>query len=311
MVKVGYLLPTRENILLGQHSGRALLDAAKYAHGLGYDSVWAGDSLTARPRHDPLTLLAGVAGAISDIEIGTAVLLPALRNPVVLAQQLATIDQLSEGRLIVGAGLGANSEASRIEFAAAGVPFAKRLGRMNESFRLIRTLWRGEPVTWQGRWQVDNCTLAPQPYQADGPPIWLGTTVDAGLIRAGKHYDGWFPIGPDPKAIAERRQVFVNAALEAGRDAESMTTAMYTTVALNENAEQASHDIDSYLESYYGVPAHLMRAIQACIGGSIEAVMAELRRYVDAGVQHFVLRIVGDHRSSLKQIADYRHLLEK
>lgn len=89
-LKLGYLLPTRESIMQNRPSGRPLLDAARRAQDLGFDSVWAGDSLLAKPRHDPLTLLA----AVTDVEIGTAVLLPALRNPVVLAQQLATIDQV-------------------------------------------------------------------------------------------------------------------------------------------------------------------------------------------------------------------------
>ena len=95
-------------------------------------------------------MLAGLATAIEDVEIGTAVLLPALRNPVLLAQQLATIDQLSEGRLIVGAGIAADAPPVHAEFAAAGVPFARRVGRFMESFRLMRALWTGEPVSWFG-----------------------------------------------------------------------------------------------------------------------------------------------------------------
>ena len=102
-VKLGYLLPTREKIMLGRPEAGPLLDGARRARSLGFDSIWVGDSLLARPRHDPLTLLAAVAAAVPDVALGTAVLLPALRNPVVLAQQLATIDQISEGRLILGA----------------------------------------------------------------------------------------------------------------------------------------------------------------------------------------------------------------
>ncbi len=120
-VKLGYLLPTRENIMAGQPGTRSLLDAAALARRCGFDSIWVGDSLLARPRHDPLTLLAAVAAAVPDIELGSAVLLPALRNPVVLAQQLATIDQISEGRLILGVGIGGDTPGIRAEFAAAGL----------------------------------------------------------------------------------------------------------------------------------------------------------------------------------------------
>ena len=85
-VKLGYLLPTREKIMQASHSVRPMIEAAKEAADLGFDSIWAGDSLLARPRHDPITLLAGVAGAVPNVDVGTAVLLPALRNPVVQSQ---------------------------------------------------------------------------------------------------------------------------------------------------------------------------------------------------------------------------------
>jgi alkanesulfonate monooxygenase SsuD/methylene tetrahydromethanopterin reductase-like flavin-dependent oxidoreductase (luciferase family) len=97
-LKLGYLLPTREQIMEGLPGAAPLLSLAERAETLGYDSVWVGDSLLARPRHEPLTLLAGVAGRTRRIELGTAVLLPALRNPVVLAHIVATLDQVSEGR---------------------------------------------------------------------------------------------------------------------------------------------------------------------------------------------------------------------
>ena len=144
----------------GQPSGGVLLDAAMQAAGLGFDSVWAGDSLLARPRHDPLTLLAAVAGAVPDVQVGTAVLLPVLRKPVVLAQQQATIDQASEGRLMVGTGIAADAPGIRAEFAAADVPFEGRVGRLMEDFRLCRALWTGEPIDWDGRWQVEKGVLA-------------------------------------------------------------------------------------------------------------------------------------------------------
>ena len=134
--KIGYLLPTREQIMQGRPETGPLLDLAARAASLGFDSVWVGDSLTARPRHDPLTLLAAVAGRVPDVTIGTAVLLPVLRNPVVLAHQVATLDQLCQGRLILGVGFAAGVANIRAEFAAAGVPFERRIGRMLEALRL-------------------------------------------------------------------------------------------------------------------------------------------------------------------------------
>src|SRR5262249_57798398 len=122
-VKLGYVVPTREQIMDGRPEAAPLLSLAERAERLGYDSIWVGDSLLARPRHEPLTLLAGVAGRTHRVQLGTAVLLPALRNPVILAHQVATLDQVSEGRLILGVGFAAAVPNIRAEFAAAGVPF--------------------------------------------------------------------------------------------------------------------------------------------------------------------------------------------
>ena len=86
--KIGYLLPTRESVMEGRPEAEPLLKLAERAEQLNFDSVWVGDSIIARPRHEPMTLLAGVAGRTKRVKLGTAVLLPALRNPVILAHCL-------------------------------------------------------------------------------------------------------------------------------------------------------------------------------------------------------------------------------
>src|SRR6202035_1465357 len=172
MPRLGYLLPTRERIMEGLPETAPLLALAEKAEALGFDSIWVGDSLLARPRHDALTLLTAVAARTRKVELGTAVLLPALRNPVLLAHQVATLDRIAEGRLILGVGIAADVANIRAEFAAAGVPFEKRVGRMMEGLRLCRALWAGQPVDWDGRWPVKQGVLAPTPYRAGGPPLW-------------------------------------------------------------------------------------------------------------------------------------------
>src|SRR4029079_4040036 len=125
----------RERVMDGRPETGPLLALAERAERLGFDSIWVGDSVTAKPRHDPLTLLAAVAARTKKAELGTAVLLSALRNPVLLAHQAATLDRLCEGRLILGIGIAADTPAVRREFEATGVPFDKRVARMNEAMR--------------------------------------------------------------------------------------------------------------------------------------------------------------------------------
>jgi alkanesulfonate monooxygenase SsuD/methylene tetrahydromethanopterin reductase-like flavin-dependent oxidoreductase (luciferase family) len=283
-----------------------LLALAERAEGLGYDSVWVGDSLLARPRHDPLTLLAAVAARTRKVMVGTAVFLPALRNPVVLAHQLATLDRISEGRLVLGAGIATDMTNIRAEFAAAGVPFEGRVGRMMEGLRLARALWTGQPVDWEGRWPVKGGVLGPTPHRPGGPPIWLAGSVRAAFERAAKHFDGWFANEPDLARWTAQWHEVRQIVRELGRDPGQFPAANYVTLALDADRARAEQRIDAFLENYYGQPAALMRRRQACFGGPPAAAAAWLRGYADAGATDLIVRFTGDHDRQLDAVAGLR-----
>jgi probable F420-dependent oxidoreductase len=303
---IGYLLPTRETIMEDRPEARPLLELATRAEALGYSSIWVGDSVLARPRHDPLTLLAGVAGRVPRVELGTAVLLPALRNPVLLAHQVATLDQVSEGRFILGVGIARDVPNIRAEFAACGVPFEKRVGRMMEGLRLCRALWTGEPVDWDGRWPLSGGVLAPTPHRPGGPPIWIGGNLPASLQRVGKSFDGWFPNAPDPATFARQWQEVQAIARAAGRDPSRLSAAMYLTLAVDEHADRAAARMDAFLEGYYGQPAAILRRRQAVYAGPAEGAAEWLDAYAKAGATHLVLRFAGDHARHLDMLARIR-----
>jgi alkanesulfonate monooxygenase SsuD/methylene tetrahydromethanopterin reductase-like flavin-dependent oxidoreductase (luciferase family) len=305
--KIGYLLPTRERIMEGRPETGPLLNLAERAHGLGFNSVWVGDSLTARPRHDPLTLLAGVAGRVPGMTIGTAVLLPMLRNAVILAHQVATLDQLSEGKLILGVGFAADHPSIHAEFAAAGVPFEHRIGRMLEGLRLCKALWSGQPVDWNGRWQTTQAVVAPTPYRPGGPPLWIGGNLPGSLDRAGKTFNGWFPIAPNAPDFAAGLAHVRNVAQENGRDPGSVAGAMYLTVALDDDAAKADDRLNNFLERYYSQPASILRRRQACFAGPSAGLAAWLDSYANAGASHLVLRFAGDHERHLETVAKLSH----
>jgi alkanesulfonate monooxygenase SsuD/methylene tetrahydromethanopterin reductase-like flavin-dependent oxidoreductase (luciferase family) len=304
--RIGYLLPTREAVMQGRLETAPLLSLAERAERLGYDAVWVGDSLLARPRHDPLTLLAAVAARTHRVTVGTAVFLPALRNPVVLAHQLATLDRISEGRLVLGAGIATDVENIRAEFTAAGVPFEGRVGRMMEGLRLARALWTGEPVNWEGRWSVKSGVLGPTPHRPGGPPIWLAGSVRPAFERAAKHFDGWFANEPDLVRWTAQWDEVRQIVREVGRDPNQFAAANYVTLALDEDKSRAEQQIDRFLESYYGQPAALMRKRQACFGGPPSAAAAWLKGYADAGATDLIVRFTGDHERHLEATAELR-----
>lgn len=307
--RIGYLLPTRERIMLGEPATGPLLALAERAERLGYDSIWIGDSLLARPRHDPLTLLAAVAARLPRIEIGTAVLLPALRNPVVLAHQIATLDQISEGRFILGIGLATDQPPVRAEFAAAGVPFEKRVGRTLEGLRLARALWRGEPVDWDGRWKIERGVLAPVPYRPGGPPVWMAGSLQTSLERTARYCEGWMPIAPDAAEWATKWRELKELTKAAGRDPAALTGSMYLTVSIDDDIDRANDKLNEFQVSYYGQPAAAMRRRQACYAGPGEGLVPWLQAYADAGASHLIVRFVGDHERHLDLLSRLRSKL--
>ena len=323
-VKFGYLLPTRERVMAGEHETRSVLTLAREAEEMGFDSLWIGDSVTAKPRHDALSMLAAVAAVTERVEIGTAVLLPMLRNPVLLAQQAATVDRISEGRLILGLGTARDVPAIRREFEAASVPFEKRIGRMLEGVRYMRALWQGGPVDWppkgpdshngDSRWQAKGIEIAPLPAitpdRPSGPPVWGGGAADGALKRAGRHFDGWFPSGPsDPEVYGQNWARVQAYAADDGRDPTAITSAMYLTLAIDENPARAEVALNTYLEAYYNQPAHHLRAHQAAFAGTPEAGADWVQGFIEAGARHLCVRPVGDKAEQMGWIMNMKSYL--
>ncbi len=292
MIDVGVLLPTREAVMSGHPAVGPMLTMAERAEALGFSSVWVGDSLTARPRHEPLTLLAAVAARTRRVALGTAVLLPALRHPLILAHAVATVDRVSEGRLVLGVGIAADTPATRKEFESAGVPFRQRVGRCIETLDICRALWQGQRVSLQGRyWTLDDVGIGPTPHRPGGPPIWWGGGGPTALREAARS-QGWFPIDP-------RREIFLDGwsriqagAREAGRSARDITPALYTTIALGEPAA-AQAELEQFLSTYYQMPAAAMLKRQACYAGDAEGCVTWMGRFVEDGVRHIIVRFAG------------------
>jgi probable F420-dependent oxidoreductase len=167
------------------------------------------------PIPDPLEWLAFAAGLTTSVKLGTAILILPEHNPVHLAKRLATIDALSGGRMILGIGVGWMKEESE----AVGVPFAERGARTDEYVAALRTLWRDDVATFEGRWvQFTGVRSRPQPVQAHGVPIMVGGHSPASARRAGALGDGFYPLGVDAAELERLLGIMTDAAQAAGRD---------------------------------------------------------------------------------------------
>ena len=171
----------------------------------GYDSLWVGDHIAfAVPILDPLLTLAQAAVVSRRLILATGVYLLPLRHPGPVAKQIATLDHLTEGRLIFGVGVGGEFPK---EFEACGVPIAERGARLSEGITVLRQLWTGKTVSHGGRFfAFDRVQMLPPPRQPGGPPIWCGGRSDAALRRAGRLADGWISYVVTPEMYKARAE---------------------------------------------------------------------------------------------------------
>ncbi|HXG41674.1 MAG TPA: LLM class flavin-dependent oxidoreductase [Dehalococcoidia bacterium] len=267
------------------------LSAVEEAEALGYDSVWSSEHIFFYgPTMDAFTVLAAYAARTRRVLLGTAVTLLPLRPPAVVAKEATSVDIISGGRLVLGVGVGGEYPK---EFEACGVPVQERGARTNEAIRILRRLWREDRVTFRGRfWQLDDVSLQPKPVQPGGPPIWVAGRSEAAMRRAGRLGDGYVPYLFSPERFRDGWQRVRQHALEAGRDPDAITPALYQFVSLADSYQEAKASAVAYLSRTYNQPFENI-VDRYVVMGTPQDCVRRLEQYAEAGVRHFLLVFIG------------------
>lgn len=297
-MKFGILLPTRWLLINDPPRTNidTILSMAKTAESAGLDSVWVGDSLTAKPRLEPLTVLASVASITKRIRLGTAVMLGALRHPVLLAHAASTLDLISGGRLVLGLGVGgAFTSNQRQEWLNAGVNPATRATRFEEVVELVKRLTRGETVNYKGRhFTVNDVKILPVSPHPEGVHILLASHWRPGkprqFLRAAKFGDGYISISDHPDEFLKVTSQVKQLSKSRDRNFDAMERVFYMTVNINDDREYATKEADEFLQSYYGLNIWNERWGPY---GSANLIAKRIKEYEIAGVQTMVIRFAG------------------
>jgi probable F420-dependent oxidoreductase len=293
-IKFGYLVPTRDAVMRAP-DGRAdiqrMIELAVLSERLGFDSVWVGDSVLARPRFEALTTLAAIAARTSRVQLGTAVYLTPLRHPVTLAHTVGNLDLLSGGRLLFGIGVGTSSPAVMAEYPACGAQYRKRGLLLEEGLQIMKGLWTGNPISFHGRlYDLNEVRLHPLPGRTGGPPVLMAGAAEPALRRLARFADGWLPISPNVEAFRNDWKKIQRACSEAGRDSATLLRVLYVTLNVNPEAAQAEREMEAFLLGYYGPIHQKVAKHQGLCAGSPQRCAGFLRSFIDAGVPHFVVR---------------------
>jgi alkanesulfonate monooxygenase SsuD/methylene tetrahydromethanopterin reductase-like flavin-dependent oxidoreductase (luciferase family) len=294
-VKLGVLLPTRGLLLADSQARDAglVLEMARQVESAGLDSVWVGDSLTAKPRLEPLSTLAAIAACTQRVRLGTAVLLAALRHPLLLAQTCASVDVISGGRLIITAGVGgAFNQAQAAEWEAAGVDAKTRATRLEEIVQIVKALAAGEPVTYRGRhFSLEEVEMLPLPVQPNGVPFLLAChwryRRPAQLKRAARLGDGLISISDTPEEYAEMVPHLRGMVSDLGRDPDRFEAVMYLTVNVDPDTARANADATEFLTGYYG--SNIWGDRWGPFGDP-ERVKERIAEYAEAGAETIIVR---------------------
>lgn len=258
--KIGVLLPTRGIELTSQHPGSLdmIVSMAETSEDAGLDSVWVGDSLTFKPRSEPLTTLASIATRTKTVRLGTAILIAPLRHPLLLAQTAATVDLVSKGRLVLGVGVGgAFINTQRKEWSDAGVAISSRATRLEETVIAVRSLTSGDELNHKGRhFHFENVRTGPSPARKEGIPFLIAchmrSSKEEQYRRAARIGDGIMTISDTPREYSELLDRITVYTSEFGKRLEDMERAFYLTVNINMDQNKAETEARKFLELYYG-----------------------------------------------------------
>ncbi|MBI4200662.1 MAG: LLM class flavin-dependent oxidoreductase [Chloroflexi bacterium] len=277
----------------------SIRDFVGRAEKLGYHSLWVQEQVLGDTAVlEPLSLLSYAAALTSTVKLGVSVLVLPLHNPVHLAKRLSSIDQMSQGRLVVGLGLG----GATTMYPALGLPEEARVRRFVEGVGVIKALLETPAAQYTGRFfRLDGVAMEPKPVQKPHPPIWFGGRHPNALRRAVRLADGWMGAGSSSIADFKEQAGTVRRLLEASRrDLGAFTISKRVYIAVDRDEARAERRLREWFGSYY---RNADMASKVSVWGSPAHCLETLAEIVAAGATHLLLNPVFDQKEHAEGLA--------
>jgi len=268
---------------------KALVEYGVRVEELGYDSVWVWDHMLLGvepnfPIIDSLTVLTGIAARTKRIKLGTGILVLTLRNPVLLAKQLSSMDHLSDGRMLMGMASGWYKR----EFDACGVPFKKRGKIMDENLEILNRLWTEAKVDGEYmNHKLSAAVMYPKPVQKPAIPVLIGGYVEKVLQRAAT-VGGWITYFYRAEDFAKSWQKIRNYAAEAGKDPDQLMNASQLPIMVGPSKEAVQDEMMDWLNKEWDFPAYSDCTRESAIMGSVDECVEQLKAHLAVGVQKII-----------------------
>jgi probable F420-dependent oxidoreductase len=270
------------------------------AEELGFHSAWTQEAtLGSAPRFSPLEAMTYAAACTERMRLGCVVFVSTLHSPVHLAASVASLDQLSRGRVDVGVGTGGKGR----QFAAFGVDPARYVARFSEGVRLMKALWTEPRVTFEGEfWQLEDAPMEPKPFTKPHPPLWFGGSSEPALRRAVRLGTGFFGAGSSPTAAFAEQVKIVRAALgEAGKRPADFPIAKRVYIGIDDDAERVRDRMNTSLAGMYGVRVPAIEA--AAVTGTAADCVRQAGEVIAAGAELILFTALFDQREQMERLA--------
>ena len=270
---------------------QALIEYGIRMEQLGYESVWVWDHILLGvdpyfPILDSLSVLTAVAARTETIRLGTGILVLPSRNPVVLAKQLSSIDQISNGRLTLGMASGWYKR----EFDAIGVPFNKRGNIMDQNLEILTRLWQEDSVTGSyPPYELAEAVLSPKPVKKPRPPILIGGYVDRVLKRAGVVGDGWLTYYYTAEGFIKSWDKVRRFAEEAGKDPDTLKSINQLPIYVGKSRDDVEAPMLKWLTTEWDFAGWSDSTTDSAVLGTVEECIEQLQAHLKAGVQQITL----------------------
>jgi alkanesulfonate monooxygenase SsuD/methylene tetrahydromethanopterin reductase-like flavin-dependent oxidoreductase (luciferase family) len=298
-MEFGLLLHTRQ-LIRSEDAAKSfdqLWSDAAQAEEVGFDHIWLGDSVTVldKARGDCLTTMGALAARTKRVRIGAVPMLAALRNPVLLAHALATLDVISNGRMILGVSVGPVRGYIQHQFAACGVPPEEKAGRLDECIEIMRRLWAEKAISYDGRYyKLTDVGILPHPAQSPGIPIWIAADRNEnGFKRVGRLGNGWVTLAPTLERFAAARGKIDQYAASYGRIGRCSASALYATFNIQNDGARARDAGWRWMERFFEQPREKLTH-HFTIFGTAEESARLLRSYQAAGLTAVIARVASD-----------------
>ncbi len=308
MAKIKFSMAVPQNFVDGKADMDLVRRSLEKGEELGYEGAWVQDQVTGEASLlESISLLCYSAALTTNMKLGVSVIVFPTRNAVQLAKSIGSLDHMSNGRVILGIGLGPPSQSSTF-YQSFGIEYGQRLRRFNEGLKVMKALWTEPAANFDGEFYTLQATaMEPKPIQKPHPPVWFGGQHPDALRRAVRHGDAYMSAGPtSTETFAKTAEQIRRILDEEGRDPATLPLSKRIYVAIDDKPERAKAGLDEFFAYRYPwqLKSRPKYVAETCVWGKPEQCIEGMNEAVAAGAEMILINPLWDYVEQMERFSE-------